>query len=157
MEKELYIRRYSPNDREVVWRLHDVALRDAGIHLGDDGPWYDDLGEVPEVYLRGGGEFFVGVLGGEIVAMGGVKKTDENRAEIKYMRVDPGLKRRGLGQTILAALEQSATELGYETLHLDTAARQKAARRLYEANGYREIRRDRKGSIDCIFYEKRLD
>ena len=151
----LHVRRYAPEDREVVWRLHDVAMREAGIHLGDES-WYDDLREVQGVYLRNGGEFLVGAIEGEVVAMGAVKKTGEARAEIKYMRVDPGLQRRGFGQTLLAALERSAAELGYETLHLDTAVRQKAARRLYESNGYREVRRDKKGSMDCVFYEKRL-
>ena len=149
----LRIRRYRSDDREAVWRLHDVAMRGAGIHLGE-GHWYDDLHEIENVYLRNGGEFLVGTLGDEVVAMGAVKKTTDDRAEIKYMRVDPEFQRRGFGQVILTALEQRAAELGYETLHLDTAVRQKTARRLYESNGSREARRGRKGTIDCVFYEK---
>lgn len=149
----LHVRRYKAGDREPVWRLHDVAMRGAGIHLGE-GDWYDDLREIENVYLRNGGEFLVGTLGDEIVAMGAVKKTTDDRAEIKYMRVDPELQQRGFGQTILTALERRAVELGYETLHLDTAVRQKAARSLYESNGYREACRGKKGAIDCVFYEK---
>jgi len=149
----LRVRRYRAGDREPVWRLHDVAMRGAGIHLGE-GDWYDDLRDIEDVYLRNGGEFLVGTLGDEVVAMGAVKKTTDDRAEIKYMRVDPDLQRRGFGQTILTALERRAVELGYETLHLDTAVRQKAARRLYESNGYREARRGKKGAIACVFYEK---
>ena len=149
----LRIRRYEADDREPVWRLHDVAMRGAGIHLGE-GHWYDDLHEIENVYLRKGGEFLVGTLGDEVVATGAVKKTTDDRAEIKYMRVDPEFQRRGFGQVILTALERRAAELGYETLHLDTAVRQKSARHLYERNGYREVRRGRKGAIDCVFYEK---
>ncbi len=149
----LRIRRYEAGDREPVWRLHDVAMRGAGIHLGE-GHWYDDLHEIENVYLRNGGEFLVGTLGGDVVAMGAVKKTTDERAEIKYMRVDPKFQRRGFGQVILTALERRAAELGYETLHLDTAVGQKTARHLYESNGYRETRRGRKGAIDCVFYEK---
>ena len=52
------------------------------------------------------------------------------------------------------ALERRAAELGYETLHLDTAVQQKTARQLSESNGYREVRRGRNGVIDCVFYEK---
>ena len=128
-------------------------MRGAGIHLGA-GHWYDDLHEIENVYLRNGGEFLVGTLGGEVVAMGAVKKTSDRRAEIKYMRVDPKFQRRGFGQVILTALECRAAELGYETLHLDTAVQQKTARHLYESNGYREARRGKKGAIDCVFYEK---
>ena len=149
----LRIRRYEAGDREPVWRLHDVAMRGAGIHLGE-GHWYDDLHEIENVYLRKGGEFLVGTLGDEVVAMGAAKKTTDDRAEIKYMRVDPQFQRRGFGQAILTALERRAAELGYDTLHLDTAVQQKTARRLYESNGYREARRGRKGAIDCVFYEK---
>ena len=149
----LRIRRYEAGDREPVWRLHDVAMRGAGIHLGE-GHWYDDLHEIENVYLRKGGEFLVGTLGDEVVAMGAAKKTTDDRAEIKYMRVDPQFQRRGFGQAILTAQERRAAELGYDTLHLDTAVQQKTARRLYESNGYREARRGRKGAIDCVFYEK---
>ncbi len=147
------IRRYEADDREAVWRLHDVAMRGAGIHLGE-GHWYDDLREIENVYLRNGGEFLVGTLGDEVVAMGAFKKTADDRAEIKYMRVDPEFQRRGFGQVILTALEQRAAGLGYERLHLNTAVKQKTARRLYESNGYREAHRGRKGAIDCVFYEK---
>ena len=152
-DQTLQVRRFRAGDREPVQRLHDVAMRGAGIHLGE-GHWYDDLREIENVYLRNGGEFLVGTLGGDVVAMGAVKKTTDDRAEIKYMRVDPKLQRRGFGQTILTVLERRAIELGYETLHLDTAVRQKVARRLYESNGYREVRRGRKGAINCVFYEK---
>ena len=151
----LRIRRYEADDREPVWRLHDVAMRGAGIHLGD-GPWYDDLREIEAVYLRHGGEFLVGTVGDEVVAMGAVKKTGGDRAEIKYMRVDPELQGRGFGQVKLAALERRAAELGYETLHLDTAVRQRGARRLYERAGYRETHRDNKGPLLCVFYEKNI-
>jgi ribosomal protein S18 acetylase RimI-like enzyme len=149
------VRRYEAGDRESVWRLHEVAMRGAGIHLGE-GPWYDDLHEIEAVYLRDGGEFLVGTAGEEVVAMGAVKKTGEDRAEIKYMRVDPEFQGRGFGRIMLFALERRAAELGYGTLHLDTAVRQKAARRLYERAGYRELRRDKKGPIDCVFYEKSI-
>lgn len=150
---DLRIRRYESGDEVAVRRLHDVAMREAGIHLGD-GPWYDDLHKIQEVYLRGGGEFLVGAVDGEIVAMGAVKKMDEDRAEIKYMRVNPAFQQRGFGRIMLVALEQRAAKLGYATLHLDTAVRQEAARRLYGGNGYRETHRDKKGPLDCVFYEK---
>lgn len=154
-QAELQIRRYGPEDYETVLELHDVAMRGAGLHLGE-GPWYDDLHEIEDVYIRNGGEFLVGALDEEVVALGALKKTAADRAEIKYMRVAPHLQRRGFGQVILTALERRAAELGYETLHLDTAVRQRAARRLYESNGYQEVRRGEKGGMDCVFYEKSL-
>ncbi len=70
------------------------------------------------------------------------------------MRVAPEFQGRGFGKEMLALLEKRAAELGYATLHLDTAVQQKVARNLYEVNGYQEVRRGVMGGIECIFYEK---
>lgn len=69
------IRRYEPADRVAIRALHDEVLYDVGSHLGN-GPWDGDLYDVGNVYLRdGGGEFLVGVLDGEIDAMGALRLT----------------------------------------------------------------------------------
>jgi GNAT superfamily N-acetyltransferase len=70
------------------------------------------------------------------------------------MRVEPALQGRGYGQALLDALHRRAAGLGYSTLRLDTAVRQRAARSLYERNGYWESRRGRIGQFDCVFYER---
>jgi GNAT superfamily N-acetyltransferase len=152
-DETLHIRRYEPTDNEAVWRLHHVALHDAEAHAGSE-EWDEDLHNIESVYLHNDGEFLVGTYRGEIVAMGALRKTTPERAEIKRMRVAPAFQRRGFGQAILAALEQRASELGYRELHLDTTIQQEAARGLYVKNGYRESRRARVGPFECIFYEK---
>ena len=154
MVASLEIRRYEPGDGEAVWRLHNEALAGVGAHLGN-GPWDDDLHEIWAVYLEAGGEFLVGVLDGRVVAMGALRRVSTTEAEVKRMRVEPGLQGRGYGQVLLDVLHRRAVELGYSTLSLDTTLHQKAARRLYEANGYREVRRGRIGPFDCVFYRRR--
>ena len=151
---ELQIRRYEPRDNETVRWLHEFALRRAGIYIEEED-WYDeDLGAVESFYLENGGEFLVGTIEDEIVMMGALGKTGPDRAEIKRMRVAPEFQGRGFGKEMLAPLEKRAAELGYATLHLDTAVQQKVARNLYEVNGYQEVRRGVMGGIECIFYEK---
>jgi ribosomal protein S18 acetylase RimI-like enzyme len=149
------IRRYSAGDREAVWRLHNEALDEVGAHLGN-GPWDADLGEIEVSYLQTGGEFLVGVVDGRVVAMGALRPVSPGEAEVKRMRVEPALQGRGYGQALLDALHRRAAELGLSTLRLDTTVQQRAARRLYEANGYRESRRGRIGPFDCVFYERRM-
>ena len=97
----------------------------------------------------------MGVLDGRVVAMGALRWVSPAEAEIKRMRVQPVLQGRGYGQALLDALHRRAARLGYSTLRLDTAVRQRAARNLYERNGYREVRRGRIGPFDCVFYERR--
>jgi GNAT superfamily N-acetyltransferase len=149
----LHVRRYEPGDIRAVRRLHDDALNEVGAHLGS-GPWDDDLDEIECVYLNQGGEFLVGVLGGEVVAMGALMRISPERAELKRMRVRPGLQGRGYGQAVLDALHHRAGELGYTRLRLDTTVQQRAAQRLYLKNGYNEAGRGVVGPFDCIFYER---
>ena len=151
----LHVRRYEPGDKRTVRRLHDEALNEVGAHLGR-GPWDDDLDEIETVYLDEGGEFLVGVLNDEVVAMGALMRISPERAELKRMRVRPGLQGRGYGQTVLDALHRRASELGYSTLRLDTTVRQRAAQHLYLKNGYCETGRGVVGPFDCIYYEKEI-
>jgi GNAT superfamily N-acetyltransferase len=150
----LRIRRYKAEDREEVQALHKLALEQVGVYIGS-GRWDSDLDDIEGVYLKGG-EFLVGECEGRIVAMGAFRRTSPERAELKRMRVHPDFQKRGFGQKILDALEKKARELGYTTLHLDTAVKQVAAQKLYAKNGYRETGRTVLGGFDAILYEKRL-
>jgi ribosomal protein S18 acetylase RimI-like enzyme len=151
----LRIRRYEPRDIRAVRLLHDEALNEVGAHLGS-GPWDDDLDEIESVYLDQGGEFLVGVLDGKIIAMGALMRISPEKAELKRMRVRPGLQGCGYGQAMLDALHRRASELGYSTLRLDTTVQQRAAQRLYLKNGYNEAGRGVVGPFDCIFYEREI-
>lgn len=151
----LTVRRYEPPDREAVRNLHDEALHDAGAHLGN-GPWDEDLDDIQAVYLENGGEFLVGVREDRVVAMGALRRISEEQAGITRMRVAPALQGRGIGQALLDALHRRAAELGYATLRLDTTVQQKAARRLYEKNGYREVGRGTVGPFACLYFERDL-
>jgi len=106
------------------------------------------------VYLGSGGEFLVGILEGDVVAMGAIKRDSPDVAEVRRMRVRSDLQGRGYGQAMLDALHCRAAGLGYSTLHLDTTVQQRVARRLYLKNGYREVGRASIGPFDYIYYER---
>jgi GNAT superfamily N-acetyltransferase len=151
----LELRRFDDADSEAVRELHDMALADAGAHLGA-GPWDDDLRAIPSFYLQDGGEFLVGWLDGRLVAMGALRHVTAAAAEIKRMRVHPRFQRRGYGRTVLARLEDRARALGYSKLRLDTTVAQTAAQALYAREGYSEVGRGQLGGVEVIYYEKRL-
>jgi ribosomal protein S18 acetylase RimI-like enzyme len=152
---ELVIRRYDDVDRDAVWELHNLALHAVGAHVGN-GPWDDDLHRIAEVYLSGRGEFLVGLLGGRVVAMGALRRQDEDTAEIKRMRVHPDVQRRGFGRALLHGLEERAIRLGYRRLVLDTTERQVAAIGLYRSEGFVESGRGEVWGFPCIFFAKEL-
>jgi ribosomal protein S18 acetylase RimI-like enzyme/predicted kinase len=148
------LRSFRVEDAGAVWRLHDAALEDAGVH-GGRGPWEDDLRDIPAAYLEGG-DFIVAFAGEELVGMGGLARRSDAEAEIRRMRVHPDFQRQGLGRRILAALEERARELGFRAIRLDTTEEQVAARRLYESAAYRETERRRTERFVFIDFVKDL-
>lgn len=168
MSPDLTIRRFEPGDGERVRELDERALREVNayvddpavvqqMHPDDKETFDEDLYDIAGKYLDAGGEFLVGVVDGEIVAMGALERESNARARLTRMRVQPEFQREGFGQAILDELEQRARELGFEELLLDTTARQEAARAFYEANGYAQFAREQWGEFDVRLYRKRLD
>lgn len=150
------LRRYTPADREAVIEMHVRVIQQTGAYLGR-GPWDDDVYAIEETYLNNQGEFLIGEWDGAFVAMGALRRTTPERAEIKRMRVLAEYQGRGFGQIILTELENRARALGYRTLHLDTSILQAPAQRLYEKNGFREVGRDVYNGLEVILYEKALE
>ena len=152
----MHIRRYQATDWEAIWDLHVIGLQHAGAYR-EEAHWYDDLHHIEDVYLNNGGEFLVGLVDGRIIAMGALKRTDQERAEIKRMRVHPDVQGHGCGTMLLQALERRAQTLGYCVLHLTTSTIQLAAQQLYRKQGFRETGEIQTiGGFTDIFFEKQL-
>jgi ribosomal protein S18 acetylase RimI-like enzyme len=149
----LSVRRYRASDRQAVWDLHNLALRDAQAH-GGNGPWDADLQTIEASYLGEGGEFLVGTIEQRVVAIGALRRLSPERATVTRMRVHPAHQRRGFGRRILNELERTATRLGYSSLVLDTTIEQTAAQAFYRAEGYRETGRGTLGRFDVIYFAK---
>ena len=89
---------------------------------------------------------------------GGVKFYGKAYAELKRMYVRPGYQGQGLGQMILAHLEEHARSLGIPIMRLETGIYQESAIRLYERMGYHQrpsFADYRAGPLN-LFYEKPL-
>ena len=111
----------------------------------------------PADFAPPGGTFLVGFDGdGAPVCAGGVKRLDDDAAEIKRMYVVPAARGRGLARVLLGALEDAAREIGYGTVRLDTGALQPHAQRLYESAGYRSIGNFNANPVAAYWGEKRL-
>lgn len=158
MSDGLRIRRYRWSDLDAVWALHQISLAQVGLAAGDGVYYDDDFPRISEIYLGNRGDFLVGdVLGPRIVAMGGLRCLDDETAEMCRLRVHPSFQRRGYGTQIMRALEQRARDLGYSLLRGDTTLQQEAAIELYRKFGWRELKREIRGSSVVIYGEKRLN
>ena len=148
------IRNYKDNDKTKVIEFQKRIMIEASAYL--PGPWDDDLSDIGAVYIRPGGCFVLIEEANAILAMGALRIVTDKVAEIKRMRVETSLQRRGLGQKILDHLMQHAKLMGIERVILDTSEVQIAAQNFYEKNGFTEYKRDKWNGIIIIFYEKYL-
>ena len=110
----------------------------------------------PADFAPPGGAFLVGFAEGEPVCSGGIKRLDDEAAEIKRMYVVPTARRRGVARQLLEALEDAAYDRGYRVVRLDTGPRQQHAMALYASAGYAEIGNFNANPIAAYWGEKRL-
>ncbi|GAB3680902.1 GNAT family N-acetyltransferase [Salinarchaeum chitinilyticum] len=144
MSTALDVRRFRPADADAVWEVHEAALRASPLAFVEEAAVDDDILAIESHYIDAGGEFIVGEMARdpdeltdpEIVAIGGFRPIDEDRVEIKRMRVHPEYQRRGFARCILEQLETRALEKGYDVAELETIEPLRAARALYEETGY---------------------
>ncbi|MEW9530098.1 GNAT family N-acetyltransferase [Microbispora sp. NPDC049125] len=158
MTARLRVRRYRWSDLDAVWSLHQLGLAQVGLAPGDGVYYDDDFPRITEIYLADRGEFLVGeVRGAGIVAMGGLRRIDDDVADMCRLRVHPDHQRQGYGTRITRELESRARRLGYSVLRGDTTVRQTAALELYRKSGWQEVRREARGDTVVIYIEKQLD
>lgn len=111
---------------------------------------------VPDELRGPHGAYLVGYEDAEVVAGGGVRRLDEGMAEIKRMFVRPAARSRGVARTLLAALEETARELGYARVRLDTGPKQVHGLALYRSAGYVDVPPYNDNPFACFWGEKVL-
>jgi GNAT superfamily N-acetyltransferase len=141
-------------DDPVARELAAATIAEGARRYGPITPGPASVG--PEEMAPPDGWFVAVYADGRAVAGGGVRRLDDETAEIKRMYVVPDARGRGFGRRLLAALEDAARELGYRRVRLDTGAEQPRALALYRSAGYREIP-DYNGNANAAFWgEKAL-
>ncbi|MCJ2059726.1 GNAT family N-acetyltransferase [Methylobacterium sp. J-048] len=103
------------------------------------GAWSEILRYPAEVYHPPLGDFLLIVRDGETIAGGAFMSHDDETVELKRIWTRADLRRQGLAQRVVAALEESAGRLGYTRAYLTTGFRQPEATALYGTLGYRPL------------------
>lgn len=111
---------------------------------------------LPEEMVAPGGVFLIGYEDDQPVACGGLRRLDDDVAEIKRMYVSPVVRSRGVGRALLAALEDAGREIGYERVRLDSGPEQVHGRALFASAGYSAIPTYNANHIATYWAEKRL-
>ena len=126
------IRPFHPTDQSAAKALILAGLVE---HWG----WLDptqnpDLDDIAASYADG--LFLVAYEGERLVATGALLPEGKKTGQIVRMSVDKDARRRGYGRVLLHALLQSAQEMGYTQVVLETTATWTEAIHFYEANGF---------------------
>lgn len=75
----------------------------------------------------------------EFIGCIGIRKIDDNIAELKRMFVKPAYQKQGIGKILLEKAIELATVLNYKIIRLDTLNCMTAAIKLYKQYGFYEI------------------
>lgn len=135
---ELQVRSIDAADPLLSPMLDDLA-RDYAARYPDIDIAAEMVRYAPAQFTALDGAFLVLVAGDDVAAGGGYRRYDADTAELKRVWTSSAHRRRGLGQRIVAALEEHAGAAGYRRIHLTTGPRQPEARALYLALGYTPV------------------
>jgi pimeloyl-ACP methyl ester carboxylesterase/ribosomal protein S18 acetylase RimI-like enzyme len=102
------------------------------------------------------GRWLVAYQDGRAVGCAGLKRIDEQVAEIKRIYVAPEARGSGVARALLSRLEQVAQGIGYQLVRLDTGAKQPASVALFGSHGYVPIADYNSNPVAAFWFEKRL-
>jgi putative acetyltransferase len=98
-----------------------------------------ELDHLPGEYAPPAGALLVAVDGSSIAGCVALRKQGEGICEMKRLFVRPGYRGTGLGRQLAVQIIETAVELGYSHMRLDTLDRLEAAMKLYRSLGFRII------------------
>ncbi len=98
-----------------------------------------ELAELPGGYAPPSGGLFLAILGDEVAGCVGIRRLEEGVCEMKRLYVRDAFQGQGAGRTLAEHAIAWARRAGYERMLLDTLPSMKAAQKLYEALGFRDV------------------
>ncbi len=149
------IRPFQPADARPVQRLVlGIQREEFGVPITlEEQP---DLVDVPAVYRKGLGGFWVAADGGEVVGTVGLLDLRHGHGALRKMFVAPSHRgaARGVAGALLRTCLRWAAEAGMSEVYLGTTDSFRAAHRFYEKSGFAEVPADR---LPAHFPRMRLD
>jgi putative acetyltransferase len=107
------------------------------------------------MYAPPTGQLFLVENNEETLGCGGIRRYDDQAAELKRMYLRPELRGLGLGQQLLDTAMTAAANLGYHSLRLDTVPTMTAAIALYHKNGFINLDFHKAGDPEGLIYMER--
>ena len=136
------IRPIAPADNATMAAI----IRTVMPEFGADGPGFAihdvEVDTMYESYAQPRSSYFVLERDGVVIGGGGVaplQNAEPDVCELRKMYFLPETRGVGMGATLLSHVLEQAAQAGYRVCYLETLVKMTAARRLYEAFGFRRI------------------
>lgn len=116
---------------------------------------FEDMDDIQSHYSGSTGAFLVLTDDGKVVGTGAIRCLDDSTCELKRMWFLKEYRGRGLGKQMAQMLLDSAKQMGYKRVRLDTSPTLEQAVGLYRKLGFHDIKRYNNGP-GTLFMEKTL-
>jgi len=152
------LRPISPADADQLRRLYAYSLQQNSAGFIQNASFHGDIFARAEKYQNDNGAM-LGLFdeNGTLLGFGGLKPTENGRAELCNLHLHPDYQGQGLGKQMALALIDEAKDLGYHTVELHVTVTQDKAIGLYKRLGFIETKRqvyDVEGQkFDTVFME----
>ena len=99
----------------------------------------EELAVLPGAYARPDGRLYLAITHGQAAGCITLRRFDASTGEVKRLWVRPSFRGRGLARELVQRVLDSAREVGYSRLVLDTLDTMTDAMALYRSMGFRDI------------------
>ncbi|MHB8753749.1 MAG: GNAT family N-acetyltransferase [Candidatus Acidiferrales bacterium] len=117
----------------------------------------EELAQLPGEYARPWGRLFLAFDDMQVAGCGALRRIDAQTCEMKRFYVRSAFRGKGFGRELIHALIDSAREIGYARMRLDTLPSMTKAIAIYRSLGFEEIAPYRTNPVPgALFFERRL-
>ncbi len=99
----------------------------------------EEVSGLPGKYGPSEGAFLLAFIGGQLAGCVALRKNMDKICEMKRLYVRKEYRQHKIGGLLVKEIIEEAKKLGYDKLRLDTLPTMKAAQRLYEKFGFKDI------------------
>ena len=137
--ENLQLRNIMPADNAALATIIRDSLKE--FNAAKPGTVYFDqtTDRLSDVFATPGSKYFVATINGEIIGGAGIFPTQNlppATCELVKLYLNSKARGKGVGKMLLAKCEETAVELGYKTVYLETMPELSIAVPLYKKMGY---------------------
>jgi len=129
---------FDPARQDAVRSLAaEILCEELAVQPNLDGE--EDLVDIAATYAAPDGRFVVGLVGGHLVATGGIRRISAEDCQLARLYVQSDHRRQGLASRIVAGLVRFVQKRGYRRILLEIRPEMETDRAVYRRYGFADL------------------